>query len=49
MTEQLPQIAILRIRHSDPGRTTFQQQSQRQLRVLAIRFLPPLPCWSMLE
>ena len=39
MPEQLPQIAILRIRDPDLGKTTFQLQSQQQLCVLTIRFL----------
>src|SRR5579864_6407410 len=43
MPQQLPQIAILRIRHPDPREAIFQQQSQQQLRVLAIRLLLPDP------
>src|SRR5579864_550465 len=43
MPQQLPQIAILRIRHPDPREAIFQQQPQQQLRVLAIRLLLPDP------
>jgi hypothetical protein len=39
MPQQLPQIAILPARHPDLGKTIFQQQSQNQFRILAIRLL----------
>src|ERR1019366_6812935 len=37
--QQLPQISILPARYPDPRKAIFQQQSQNQLRVLAIRLL----------
>jgi hypothetical protein len=37
--EQLPQVTILPTRYPDPRKTIFQQQSQNQLRILAIRLL----------
>jgi len=43
MPQQLPHIAILRIRYPDPREAIFQQQPQQQLRVLAIRLLLPDP------
>jgi len=39
MPQQLPQIAILRIRYPDPREAIFQQEPQQQLRVLAIGLL----------
>src|SRR5579864_435477 len=39
MPQQLPQIAVLPVRHPDPRETIFEQQTQNQLRVLAIRLL----------
>src|ERR1017187_10822899 len=37
--QQLPQIAILPVRHPDPRKVIFQQESQNQLRILPIRLL----------
>ena len=39
MPQQLPQIAILRIRHPDPREAIFQHQPQQQLRILPIGLL----------
>jgi len=39
MPQQLPQIAILRVRYPDPREAIFQQQPQQQLPVLAIGLL----------
>ena len=39
MPQQLPQITILPTRHPDPRKAIFQQPSQNQLRILAIRLL----------
>src|SRR5713101_225732 len=39
MPQQLTQITILPTRHPDPRKAIFQQQSQNQLRILAIRLL----------
>jgi hypothetical protein len=39
MPQQLPQIAILRVRHPDPRKAILQHQLQYQLRVLPIRLL----------
>jgi len=43
MPQQLPQITILITRHPDLRKTIFEQQSQNQLRILAIRFLLAYP------
>jgi hypothetical protein len=42
----LPQIAILRARYPDPWEAIFQQQSQNQLRIVAIRLLLAHPLRS---
>ena len=39
MPEQLPQIAIIPVRHPNRGKSFFHQQSQQQLRVLPISLL----------
>jgi hypothetical protein len=39
MPEQLPQIAIVPVRHPNPGKSFFHQQSQHQLRILPISLL----------
>jgi hypothetical protein len=39
MPQQLPRIAILRVRYPDPREAIFQQQPQQQLRVLAVGLL----------
>jgi hypothetical protein len=41
MPQQLPQISILRARYPDSRKAIFQQQSQYQLRILAIRYAHP--------
>jgi hypothetical protein len=43
MPQQLPQITILPARYPDPRKIIFQQQSQNQLRILAIRLLLAYP------
>lgn len=44
MPQQLPQISILSPWHPDPRKTTFEQRSQNQLRILAIRLLFAYSC-----
>jgi hypothetical protein len=39
MPEQLPQIAIVPVRHLNRGESFFHQQSQQQLRILPIGLL----------
>ena len=39
MPQQLPQIAILGVRHPDPRKAVLQHQPQQQLRILTIGFL----------
>jgi hypothetical protein len=43
MPQQLPQIAIGRVRHPDPRKAVFDHQPQQQLRILPIRLLLPHP------
>jgi len=39
MPEQLPQVAVLRVRHPDAGESLFQHEPQQQLCILPIRLL----------
>jgi len=39
MPEQLPQVAVLRIRHPNARKPVLQHEPQQQLRVLPVRFL----------